>query len=203
MRIADYMEALPDSYKKTTASNNYKLLYLEWLLMSGLWTDIQAVQDTVDIYKATGKTLDYYGQMYNQPRGSMTDEQYRVIIMQKVARYWAGGDYNSTVKALAGALGVSPSEFVLTEKDNPRQIEVSNLPFSILNAIGITSHQIFQIIEAMLPVGIPLAPLTLDGTFEFSASADEQSDTAGFGDIGQAVGGYFGALETGDIDIPT
>lgn len=203
MRIADYMEALPDSYKKTTASNNYKLLYLEWLLMSGLWTDIQAVQDTADIYKETGKTLDYYGQMYNQPRGSMTDEQYRVIIMQKVARYWAGGDYNSTVKALAGALGVSPSEFVLTEKDNPRQIEVSNLPFSILNAIGITSHQIFQIIEATLPVGIPLAPLTLDGTFEFSASADEQSDTAGFGDIGQAVGGYFGELETGDIDIPT
>lgn len=203
MRIADYIEALPDSYKKTTASNNYNLLYLEWLLMSGFWTDIQAVQDTADIAKATGKTLDLYGSIYNQARGSMTDEQYRVIIMQKVARYWAGGDYNSTVKALAGALGVSPSEFVLTEKDNPRQIEVSRLPFSILNEIGITSKQIFQIIEAMLPVGIPLAPLTLDGTFEFSASADEQSDTAGFGDIEQTVGGYFGALETGNIDIPT
>nr|DAK55301.1 MAG TPA: Protein of unknown function (DUF2612) [Caudoviricetes sp.] len=203
MRIADYVEALPDSYKKTAASNNYKLLYLEWLLMSGFWADIQAIQDTADIAKATGKTLDLYGSIYNQARGGMTDEQYRVIIMQKVARYWAGGDYNSTVKALAGALGVSPSEFVLTEKDNPRQIEVSRLPFSILNEIGITSKQIFQIIEAMLPVGIPLAPLTLDGTFEFSASADEQSDTAGFGDIEQTVGGYFGALETGNIDIPT
>ena len=202
MRIADYIEALPDSYKKTESSNNYKLLYLEWFLVSGLWKDIQAVQDTADIFKATGATLDHYGAMYNQPRGSMTDEQYRVIILQRVARYWAGGDYNSTVEGLASALGVSPTEFVLIEKDNPRQIEVSNLPFSILNKIGITSKQIFQIIEAMLPVGIPLAPLSLDGTFEFAELADEQSETAGFGDIDQTIGGYFGVLETGDIDIP-
>lgn len=203
MKITDYIEALPDSYKKTTESNNYKLLYLEWLLMSGLWTDIQAVQDTADIYKATGATLDHYGQMYNQPRGSMTDEQYRVIILQKSARYRTGGDYNSTVEALASAFGVEPTSFQLTEQDNPRKIIVSKLPYSILAEVGITSHQIFQIIEALLPVGVPLAPLTLDGTFEFSASADEQSDTAGFGDIEQTVGGYFGELENGDIDIPT
>jgi hypothetical protein len=202
MQIADYMEALPDSYKKTTASNNYKLLYLEWLLMSGLWTDIQAVHDTADISKATGATLDLYGRIYNQARGSMTDEQYRVIILQKVARYWTGGDYNSTVEALANAFGVPPTSFRLTEEDDPRQIVVSKLPYSILAEVGITSNQIYQIIKAMLPVGIPLATLTLDGTFEFSDSAEEQSDAAGFGDVEQTVGGYFGELETGDIDIP-
>lgn len=202
MRIADYLEALPDSYKKTAGSNNYKLLYLEWLLVSGLWNDVEAVQVTADIAKATGATLDHYGQIYNQARGSMTDEQYRVIILQKVARYRTGGDYNSTIDALASALGVSPTSFKLTEQASPRKIVVSELPFSILAEVGITSHQIFQIIEALLPVGVPLAPLTLDGTFEFSASADEQSSTAGFGNVDQTVGGYFGALETGDIDIP-
>lgn len=202
MRITDYINALPDVFRKDSQSNNYKLLLLDERLVSGLRDDIEAVQETMDISKATGETLDLYGSIYGQPRGSMTDDQYRVIVMQRAARNRAGGDYNSTVEALANALGVSVTEFKLVEIDSPRQVEVTNLPFSALLEAGLTGEQTFQIIEALLPAGVPLAPLDLAGTFEFSDSADDYDEEKGFGDIEQTIGGYFGLLESGTIDIP-
>ena len=200
MRLADYINALPDSYAKHTDSNNYKLLSMEYPLVAALREDIQAVQDTLDIRIATGKTLDLYGAIYGQSRGSMTDEQYRIIILQKAARCLAGCDYESVVNSLAVALGVSPSEFVLVEGDG--EVTIDKLPLSALQNIGITSKQAWQIVKSMMPAGISLASMNLGGTFEFSAFADEYDELAGFGDIEQTIGGTLGALETGDIDIP-
>ena len=202
MRIADYINALPDAYRKDRDSNNYKLLYLEYLLVNGLREDIEAVDTVMDIFKATGGTLDLYGDMYRQARGSLTDEQYRIIILQRIARNWAGGDYNSTVQALASVLGVSPSEFRLVEEDNPRRIAVVDLPFDALQEAGIGTKQAYQMIEALMPVGIPLAPLALDGTFEFALYEKEYDANKGFGDINQTIGGTFGLLEAGDVDVP-
>lgn len=203
MKISDYINALPDAYRKDKESNNYKLLLLQQYQVQGFRDDISELDDILDLFQASGKTLDLYGSIYDQARGSLTDDQYRTIILQKAAQYRVGGDYNSTVEALANALGASTSDIVLTEKDSPRMIEVGSLPFEILQEIGITSKQAFQIIEAMLPVGIPLGPLSLDGTFEFAEFENEQDNDKGFADIDQTIGGYFGVLETGDIDIPT
>ena len=202
MRIDNYTNALPDAYRKDKDSNNYKLLYLEYALVNGLRDDIEAVDTVMDIHKATGRTLDLYGDMYNQARGGLTDEQYRVIILQRVARNRAGGDYNSTVEALASVLGVSPSEIRLIEEDNPRMIAVADLPYSALQEAGITSKQAYQMIESLMPVGIPLAPLSLEGTFEFALYEKEYDAEKGFGDVGQTVGGYFGLLESGDVNVP-
>lgn len=202
MKMLDYINALPDAYRKDKDSNNYKLLSLEHALVNGFWDDLKAVDTVMDIFKAAGKTLDLYGGMYNQARGGMTDEQYRVIILQRIARNWAGGDYNSTVTALASALGVSPSEFRLVEEDNPRRVAVENIPFSALQEAGITAKQAEQMIAGFMPIGIPLAPLAFSGTFEFAASANEYDAERGFGNVDQTIGGYFGYLETGDIDVP-
>jgi hypothetical protein len=202
MRIDEYINALPDAYRKDKGSNNYKLLYLEDALVNGLWDDIESVDAVMDIFKATGGTLDLYGEMYNQARGGLTDEQYRVIILQRIARNYAGGDYNSTVQALANALGVSTSEIRLVEEDNPRMISVANLPYTALQAAGITSKQAYQMIAAMMPVGIPLAPLSLDGSFEFALFDNEFDTEKGFANIEQTIGGYFGLLESGDVDVP-
>lgn len=202
MKITDYMEALPDSFQKTAASNNYKLLDLEWQLVSDLRTDIQAVQDTADIFQATGKTLDEYGKIYNQSRGSMTDEQYRYIILQKVARCMGGGDYNSVVSLLSVAFGVQPADFLLSETENPCEVKLTDLPFSVLNRAGTTVKQIRQIVSAVLPICVRLTSIELSGTLEFSEDAETQDNDKGFGDIEQTVGGYFGYLGTDDIDIP-
>lgn len=201
MRVADYINALPDSYKKDAISNNYKLLSLEQSLVQALRDDIEAVQETLDIRVATGKTLDLYGSIYGQARGKMTDEQFRYVILQKVAQCLAGGDHASVVKALAEVFGVSPSEFLLIEHDC--EVEVEALPFDVLQNAGLTSKQAWQLVKSLLPAGVKLASLNIEGTFEFAEFADEYDENAGFADIKQTAGGYFGLLETGDIDIPT
>lgn len=203
MRITDYINALPDAYQKSPESNNYKLLLLEERLVGGFRDDMDALFDTLDIAKATGKTLDLYGEIYNQPRGGMTDEQYRYIILQRIGRNMAKGDYNSIVRALAVAFGVSTENVVFEETANPAEVEAKRLPYSILLNAGITANQLTQMIRAILPVGVGLASkLHLEGTFEFSASADEYDDQAGFGSIDQTIGGHLGYLVTDDIEIP-
>lgn len=202
MRLSDYINALPDSYKKHSESNNYKLLSLEQKLVQGLRDDIDALEAALDIYTATGKTLDLYGSIYRQPRGSMTDEQYRYIILQRATRCLVGGDANSIINALAVVFKTDTSQFGLSDTANDCEVEITSLPYSVLQNAGLTVSQIHQIVKNMLPAGVRLAPLELSGTFEFGASADEYSEAAGFGDINQTIGGFFGYLATDDNEVP-
>ena len=192
MKISDYVNLLPDSFKKNPESNNYKLLSLEERLVRDLRSDIEAVDATADIYTATGKTLDLYGQMYGKPRGTSTDEQYRYLILQSVAQTQVTGDYNSIVNAIAVAFGVPATEFRLVET-GACEVEISNLPFTILQNAGMTAEQMQDIIQGLLPVGVKLAPMNLEGTFEFG-SADDYDESKGFGNVAQTMGGYLGHL---------
>lgn len=202
MRIADYIQALPDAYAKHSESNNYKLLSLEQMLVAALREDIEAVQSTLDIRTVTGKTLDLYGSIYGQARGSMKDEQYRVVILQKAMQNLVGGDYDSVIKALASVFDVPATEFKIKESKTDCSVSVEALPYSALQTAGITAKQAWQLIKSMLPAGVALAAMNLDGTFEFAMYADEYDESAGFGDTDQTIGGYLGLLETNDIDVP-
>ena len=194
MKVADYLNALPDSYAKHAVSNNYKLVSLEQALVAALRADIEDVQDTLDIYTATGKTLDLYGAMYGKARGAATDEQYRYLILQRIAQNMVAGDYNSVVNALSVAFDVPVTSFQFRETENLCEVEAANLPFAVLQNAGMTAAQMQEMIKALLPVGVSLAPLELSGTFEFSANADEYDAGAGFGNAEQTIGGYFGYL---------
>lgn len=194
MRIADYINALPDSYQKHSESNNYKLLLMEQRLVGDLREDIRAVQETLDLYSASGKTLDHYGATYGVPRGSATDEQYRYLIAQKVAQNMVTGDYNSVVNAIAVAFAVPVTSFRFNETENPCEVEVLNMPYSVLQNAGITESQMREIIQNLLPIGVSLKLEELAGTFEFAATADEYDESAGFGNIEQTIGGYLGYL---------
>jgi len=203
MQILDYVKALPDSFDKRATSNNYKLLQLVQSYVEGLRDDIGQVQDTLDIHKATGETLDLYGKMYGQGRGRLTDEQMRYIVLQMVGRNMVKGDCNSIVEALAVAFGVEPSEFKLVETDNILEVELKSLPYAVILENGLTAGQMIQIVKRMLPVCVTLKTAELTGTFEFAADATSQDEDAGFGDIDQTVGGHLGTLVSGeDSDIP-
>jgi hypothetical protein len=193
MRIDDYVSALPDSFAKSSDSNNYKLLSIEQHSVEMLERDIQALDDILDVKNASGKTLDHYGKMYGQSRGNATDEQYRILILQKVARLFAGCDHASVVVALAAVFDVSTDSFVINELGNCK-IKVESLPYTALLNNGISTAQAYDIVKTMLTAGVFLEPLNFDGTFEFSASADEYDEEAGFGNIEQTVGGFFGLL---------
>lgn len=199
MQINNYINALPDIYKKP---NNRKLLSIEQASVQGLRDDIQAVHDTLDILKATGKTLDLYGAIYKQARGSLTDDQYRYMILQKAARYFVGCDHDSIVNALAAVFGVSPDKFKIEETGAPCEVTVKSLPFSVLSSVGITASQARDMIEAMLAVGVRLDSVNFEGTFEFGDSADEKDEDKGFSNIEHSTGGYFGYLSSGGASIP-
>lgn len=201
MRIVDYINALPDAYRKDSESNNYKLLLMEAGLTEDFREDIQAVGDTLDIHKATGKTLDLYGEIYRQARGGLTDEQYRYIILQRVARNMIKGDYNSIVTALAVAFGTTPDVVSFSETENPAEVKLESMPLTVMLNAGITAEQFRQMILAVLPAGVNLAPVSLEGTFEFGLP-DEYDELKGMGNIEQTIGGYLGMLVTDDIAIP-
>lgn len=194
MRTVDYIHELPDVYRKDSASNNYKLLLLDSELVAALRDDIDAVQETLDIYTATGKTLDLYGAIYGVSRGTATDEQYRYLITQAVAQNMVEGDYNSIVNAISAAFDVPTSEFAFKETSNPAEVEVTNLPYSIILSAGLTVDQVRDIIKGLLPTGVTLVLEELSGTFEFGTSEDEYDELKGFGNVDQTIGGYFGYL---------
>ena len=78
---------LPDCYKKDVNSNNYKLLEISSSGVSELMVDIRAVQDSKDIRKAYGATLDRFGAMIGQPRGQLNDTQYRYLLYMRIGLY--------------------------------------------------------------------------------------------------------------------
>lgn len=204
MKITDYIDALPDAYKKTPDSNNYKLLLMEQILVQDFSDDTVAVGDTLNILKANGSTLDLYGKMYNQHRGKMNDEQYRYAILQKATRLLSGCDHESIVKALSAVFDVSPTSFTIKDADENCVVEIENLPFSVLQNIGISAEQAIQMIESMLAVGVRLSnKINFVGTFEFGTVDDEYDEQKGFGNVEQTIGGYFGYLSNSDVVIPT
>ena len=199
MKISDYINALPDVYKKP---NNRKLLELEQQLVQDFRNDVDALNDVLDIFKATGKTLDLYGKMYSQRRGALTDDQYRYAILQKAVRLFSGCDHKSIVTALASILGVPPTSFTIQDAEQNCVVEVKNLPFEVLQNAGITADQAVQMIDSMLAVGVRLADVNFEGSFEFGAP-DEYDENKGFSNVEQTIGGYFGYLSNSNIVIPT
>ena len=195
---------LPDAYNKNEDSNNSKILALEKGAMDQLRAAIAAIDESLDLEKASGKALDLYGEMVGQDRGKATDNQYRVLIKARIMRNVAGGDYNSIVRMLAMVLGCEPTEISLAELNDPCHVRVDELPFAALNHLVINVNTALKIMREVMPAGVYLESVSFTGTFEFSGGTELVYDeNAGFGNVAQTVGGYLGRMFGGeDVDLP-
>ena len=101
---------LPDAYVKKPTSNNYKILEIERREAEILRESLYSIESILDISKATGKTLDLYGERVGQRRGLATDDQYRVLILARIMRNLSNGSYNSVIKCLSLMFNCDPSE---------------------------------------------------------------------------------------------
>ena len=188
---------LPDAYAKT-GSNNEKLLEVNRLSREDMRATLRAMADSLDLDKATGATLDMYGDMVGQTRGKATDEQYRVLIRSRIVRNMAGGDYGSVVRVLALVFGCDAGEIVLSEPA-PCTVSVEELPYAAINGMAIGIDTATRLIEECMPVGVRLQGVQMTGTFEFADGTEMVYDAeAGFGDIGQTIGGYLGLIFGGE-----
>lgn len=201
----NHVKNLPDAYCKDAKSNNNKILSLEKGTSDKLREAVAAIDNSLDLDQAYGKTLDLYGEMLGQQRGKATDAQYRILIKSRIIRNLAGGDYNSVVEAIAMTLHCEPATINLVELDEPCKVQIGDLPFDILNNLALDINTIIKIIKELIPAGVWLESAGFSGTFEFSGGTDLIYDAeAGFADVDQTIGGYLGLMfndETAELPV--
>ena len=190
----DNVKKLPDAYRKDTESNNYKLLFINELAADDLATDITDALNSLDIKQAFGKTLDLYGAMYRLQRKGRNDGDYRAAIEAEIARTFCGCDCNGIELLLAQIFGCPVGDVLLSDY-SPNYVLVERLPIAEMQRLGVSWSAAIDVINSLLPVGVVAHLYNVHGTFEFSDSVDDYSETAGFGNIRQTVGGYFGLIE--------
>ena len=199
----EHIKNLPDAYLKTPDSNNYKILELERYECEKLRESLRDVDEILDIDKATGATLDLYGERVGQARGQATDEKYRLMIKAKIARNLSNGTYPSVIRALCQTFSCDPSEVWIINGDEPCSVKILSFPLLAVGEAGLTVSQTLAIVESLLPICISITSYVFDGTFQFSDVEDEYDENAGFADAEHGnIGGCFG-LASSDNDDDT
>lgn len=201
------IQKLPDSYNKKPNSNNAKLLQLQELAMADVRKELQDIEDCLDLNQAYGKTLDLYGEMEEQKRGLLNDEQYRYMILLKIGIDNIQGDYNNIMRVIVQIFNCKNGQIKLddievTETSRSCVVKLTKFPVQVLIDAGFSSKQAVQMIEKLLPIGVSLAADNFDGTFAFAETEQEYDETAGFANETQTIGGYFGLLLGEDDTIP-
>lgn len=197
---SEYVKNLPDTYKKSETSNNHKILSILQESAAELKEDTEKIYNSLDLEQATGKTLDLYGEMLGQSRGYATDQQYRVMIKSRVMRNLMNGDLNSVISAASLMFGCKKSEVEIIETDKPATIRIGTIPYSVINYVGLSVGQTLELIATLIPIGITVESIELQGTFEFGSTDAEYDESKGFAksEADQSTGGYLGFIGTGD-----
>lgn len=188
-----HVKNLPDAYKKTTDSNNFKILEIERIACQDLRSGLQEVSNILDINNATGKTLDYYGERVGQARGVANDVKYLLMIKAKIMRNISNGSYQSIADALCMTFGCEPSQILIVEGEEPCSVKIVTLPLEIINSAGLTISQTLALVQSMLPVGTNVSSFLFEGSFEFGTAENEYDEEKGFADDAGVIGGFFGA----------
>lgn len=185
---------LPDAYKKTPESNNYKLLLVEKHIYNGIQSMLQTIFDSLDIDNASGAALDMWGQRQNVPRGASDDVQYRIRIKAAIAQSLCDGSRNSVADALAYMLSTDTSKIKIKDGEQTGLVHLVDIPLTLLVEGGFTTDQVIALIESMLAEGVRLSAYEFSGTFEFSNTDNEYDEDKGFADTSGTIGGYLGLL---------
>lgn len=162
---------LPDAYYKGEDGNNFKLLRLNELAAEDLSDLINDVDESLDLSLATGKTLDLYGELVGQKRGVLNDEQYRLLILNKIGKNLCQADYKNTVELIAQMFGCDKSEIAIADSSDNLKVTLTKFPLHVLIDAGFSGEQAVTIIEMLLPVCVKLTAINFQGTFEFGADA--------------------------------
>ena len=202
---------LPDAYRKTTDSNNFKILEIERIACDDLRSGLRQIYNThaeneadegiLNIDNARGKTLDLYGDRVRQARGVATDSQYLLMIKAKIMRNISNGSYPSILNAMCGTFSCDPSQVLITDGEQPCTVKIVSLPLAAINNAGLSTSQTLAIVKSMLPVGISIETFMFGGTFELAFSYEDMKvdgETKGLTDTYEnlknrdAIGGYLG-----------
>lgn len=183
---------LPDTYKKDTDSNNYKILEVERTANHHLRDVLEQIDNILDINNATGAILDMYGKRFGQARGTASDAQYLAMIKSRIMRSLCDGSYKNIVDAICFTFNCNIDD-VLIRETGAAAVTLEKSPLSAIINSGFSARQAEQVIKTLLPVGVELESVLFEGTFEFGEAEYEYDESAGFSEAENGeIGGYFG-----------
>ncbi|SDI16318.1 hypothetical protein SAMN05192534_12379 [Alteribacillus persepolensis] len=202
------LKRLTDAYNKNPNSNIAKTISLVTSQLDELTATFERIEAWRAIDNAEGKTLDDIGIDLNQYRGAVSDEIYRILLKSKTARDMSEGDTNTVIEVLSMAIDADPSEIGISETwmdaDNPEPAGISliEIPIDNLNRVGMTGDQFVQFVAGTVAAGVYVRSIELEGTFAYGAIDEALDANAGFADVDQTTGGYYGALYQPGEDRP-
>ena len=181
---------LPDCYRKDAESNNYKLLEIGHLAIDKLMNDIS-------------DTLEHFGNMIGQLRGSLDDNQYRYLLYMRIGKNLVTGNYNSVIRVAGSMLGMDDNSNELAIDDaEGGNVHIRSIPLATLVASRFSSRQAIQLIKQLLPIGVGIITDGFEGTFEFDSSENVYDESKGFADLNNSFGGYLGLMLGDDDNAP-
>ena len=194
---------LPDCYRKDPESNNYKLLEIGHIAIDKLMNDISDTKNSKDLTKAYGTTLEHFGNMIGQLRGSLDDNQYRYLLYMRIGKNLVTGNYNSVIRVARSMLGMDDNSNELAIDDaEGGNVHIRSIPLATLVASGFSSRQAIQLIKQLLPIGVGIITDGFEGTFEFDSSENVYDESKGFADLNNSFGGYLGLMLGDDDSAP-
>lgn len=182
------VKSFPDAYDKQPSSNLYKLMQLNYLLSNDVKNIYAQIEQSRGIENAYGKTLVYYGEMVGQDRNGNDDEQYRIMILNRIAQKLSNGDCNSVISLISQTFNIDKSQIWVNE--GKASVRIAGISQEKVESVGLTVDQIKDMIKGILPIGVKLEYLDIQGTLIMTNKDIE--DKNGLGDIAGTVGGTLG-----------
>ncbi len=187
---------LPDAYAKKETSNNYKFLKSDKHISNLIKDALDKIFDILDFENATGYTLDMYGERLQLKRGTMTDEQYLIMLKAQIAKSMSDGTRSFIIEVLSFILNCDKSEIDKTlqikSDTDTGYVIIDRLPFAWLIDVGFSQEQMIELIEILLSCGVHVRKAMFTGTLEFGDDEDDYDDFKGLSDDKSSIGGYFG-----------
>lgn len=165
--VKQLVSLFTDHFRKDEESNTYKLMQLFSDELQLLEETNNRIIEWRNIDKAEGKALDLIGQNVVQPRGTATDEVYRIMLKTKIARNLADGTLNGLITAIAYVLQVDKKEIKVTEMwdllNQPACIAVEAIPLDKINNAGLTANEFEDILRSLVSAGVKLLLMSSGG----------------------------------------
>jgi hypothetical protein len=165
-------------------SNNYKLLKLVAESLERTQNRMNDIYLAQNLETATGYSLTLFGKMFDVQRNGRDDTAYRAAIKNTMLVSICTGQIDSVKECIAVLFGVNSEDIVICEGEETdasvEEIYIKNSKYlnGRLNYAG--RQTITSAIKSLLPIGISIANIVIDGTFEYN------------GDVGYDEGSYSG-----------
>ena len=107
MTVEDQITRLPDAYAQAPDSIIYRILHLDAVDRDEMRAALDRVQAWRSLDDAEGAALDMIGRDLNQPRGGMSDIEYRRRLLLKVATILSSGGIERFNEILVAFMGLA------------------------------------------------------------------------------------------------